>query len=231
MGGEAAVSSVVEAQLAAPGRTVDACRSRREPLRHGGAGCRRDRSRGGRSRSDVHRSRRRVRGCARCRTGSVRERGAGPARQAGLGARRYTSDAITGLGLAEGVALGGTVAIADSTLATLDGLMTGTVERVYGRDRYDTAAAFADYAVEQRAGSLRACGHLHRRGLRRCAVRRRASRIRWWRHAAHRSPTILSSATAAALTDNRPAIDMVEVYGGTAAVSQDVRDEIAAILQ
>lgn len=141
-----------------------------------------------------------------------------------------TADAIDGLGLAEGVALGGTVAIADSTLATLDGLMSGTVERVSGDNRYDTAATFAAYAVDN---SLAGYGHVGvSTGLVYADALSGGARVGSLGGVMLLTdPAQLSSATAAALTDNRPEIDMVEVYGGTAAVSQDVRDEIAAILQ
>lgn len=142
----------------------------------------------------------------------------------------YTSNAITSLGLTQGVALGGTVAIADSTLATLDGLMSGTVVRVSGADRYATAAAFADYAVDN---ALAGYGHV---GIATGVVYADAlsggARVGAMGGVMLLTkPLELPAATATALTDNRPDIDLVEVYGGDAAVSQSVRDDIADLLQ
>ncbi len=229
VGGEAAVSAAVEAQLAAPGRTVT-------------------RVAAGTTRYDT---------AAQVADAILQEAGAPPVTFIARGDEfadalaaapvayaqaapvllvkpgsvpEPTSDAITSLGLTEGVALGGTAAIADSTLATLDGLMSGSVVRVQGINRYATATAFADYAVDN---SLASYGHVGvSTGVVYADALSGGARVGSLGGVMLLTkPLELSSATADALAANRPEIDMVEVYGGLAAVSQDVRDEIAAILQ
>ncbi len=59
------------------------------------------------------------------------------------------SSAIGTLGLTDGIIAGGTPAVSAQVQTDLDGLLSGSVTRLEGADRYATARAVADYGVSQ----------------------------------------------------------------------------------
>ena len=142
----------------------------------------------------------------------------------------YTATAIKDIGLSSGVALGGTAAISDATLASLDGLMSGKVERVGGSDRYATAAMFAEFVVADGHAEFGSVGVAT--GVEYADALSGGPAIGAARGVMLLTdPASLPVATSATIDAHRPEIDVVTVFGGTVAVSSNVRTQIANILK
>lgn len=141
-----------------------------------------------------------------------------------------TSDAITDLGISSGVIAGGTGAVSAPVMTTLDGMLSGTPERIGGTTRYETARLIADYAVAAGWGDYSYVGIAT--GLNYPdALGGAAAAAQYGGVLLLTDPTTLSAPAASAITANKGVIDWVEVYGGTGAVSSDVFDSIVALLQ
>lgn len=56
-----------------------------------------------------------------------------------------TMNALSGLGFKDAIVVGGTSAVSDHVFGQLEAMLSGTVGRVSGLDRYDTSVAFAEF--------------------------------------------------------------------------------------
>lgn len=144
-----------------------------------------------------------------------------------------TADAIEDLGAARVVILGGVAAVSETVEDQVDAMPAGggtiEVERVYGADRYATAAAIANEAGVDAVGNVNgdrsaivATGEQFPDALAGGPVSYAAG-----------LPTILTQATTltptAADALDGLGIENVVLLGGTAAVSQQVEDDIKAM--
>ncbi|MCE5202937.1 MAG: cell wall-binding repeat-containing protein, partial [Actinomycetia bacterium] len=129
-----------------------------------------------------------------------------------------TSMAIDDLGITGGVVAGGTSAVSAATFTTLDGMLTGTLERVNGADRYATARAVADWGVTNSMADYSYVGIATGLGF--------ADALGGGAAAGSKggvllltAPASLSAPVSSAISANATAIDLVEIYGGPSAVS------------
>jgi len=140
-----------------------------------------------------------------------------------------TSGAIGVLGVTDGVVAGSEAAVSSGVYTTLDGLLSGTIQRVGGTNRYDTAKLVAEYAVDEGWATYSyiglATGLNYPDALGGCAATAWNGGVLLLT-----DPNTLSAPVASAITDNKSDIGMVEIYGGTSAVSQGVFDAVEALL-
>jgi len=141
-----------------------------------------------------------------------------------------TSNAIAALGITDGLIAGSEAAVSATTMSTLDGLMSGTLVRQGGANRYETARMIADYGVGEGWGTYGYVGLAT--GLNfPDALGGSAATAQRGGVLLLTAPTTLSAPAASAITANRASISLVEIYGSTAAVSQSVRDSVDALLE
>jgi putative cell wall-binding protein len=138
--------------------------------------------------------------------------------------------AIGTLGLTDGIIVGGTPAVSAAVMSDLDGLMSGSVTRVWGTDRYLTARAVADFGVAQGWGGYGyvgvATGLTFPDALGGGPVAAQNHGVLLLTN-----PTTLSAPVSSAITTNKAMIDLVDIYGSESAVSAGVRSAIEALLQ
>jgi len=140
-----------------------------------------------------------------------------------------TSGAIGVLGVTDGVVAGSEAAVSSGVYATLDGLLSGTIQRVGGANRYDTAKLVAEYAVTEGWATYSyigiATGLNYPDALGGCAATAWSGGVLLLT-----DPKTLSAPVASVITDNKADIGMVEIFGGTSAVSQGVFNAVEALL-
>jgi len=130
----------------------------------------------------------------------------------------------------DAVILGGTGVVSSATEAQLDADLTGEVTRLAGDDRYATAVAVADYAVDNAGHGWNGVGITTGANfpdaLAGGVLQGKMNSVMLLTR-----PTSLNAVTAGALGANKAAIDTVTYFGGTGAVTQTVRDQVTAVLQ
>jgi len=139
-----------------------------------------------------------------------------------------TSNALSLLGTTDAVVVGGTAAVPVSVFNSIDGTLGGTVDRWSGADRYATAAVVADNAVLAGWATWNYVGLTTGTNFP-DALGGGAATGANGGVMLLTAPTALSPATQAALSANADLIDLVNLFGGTAAVSGDVLDAVQAI--
>lgn len=139
-----------------------------------------------------------------------------------------TGDALVTIGADNAVVVGGTAAVPPSVYTSLDGALPGTIERWSGATRYETAADVADKAVLAGWGSWKYVGLTTGANFP-DALSGGAATGANGGVMLLTEPTVLSPAAEALISDNADLIDMVNIFGGTAAVSQDVFDAVQAL--
>lgn len=141
-----------------------------------------------------------------------------------------TSGAISSLGITSGVIAGSTSAVSAGVMTTLNGMLSGTIERVGGPTRYDTARAVADFGVDMGWGDYSyvglATGLNYPDALGGCAATSQNGGVLLLT-----APTALSAPAASAITANKATIDVVEFYGSARALSESVFDAVELLLQ
>jgi len=146
------------------------------------------------------------------------------------GVTSATSGAISSLAITSGVIAGSTAAVSAGVMTSLDGMLTGTIERVGGPTRYDTARAVAEYAVDMGWGDFSyvglATGINYPDALGGSAATARSGGVLLLT-----APTALSAPVVSAITENTYKIDAIEVYGSASAVSDGVLVAVEALLQ
>ncbi len=141
-----------------------------------------------------------------------------------------TASGIGALGITNGVVAGGTAAVSATAYATLDALLSGTITRVGGTDRYQTARLVADFGVDRGWGAYSYVGLATGLNYPDALGGSAATAV----HGGVlllTAPTALSAPVSAAITANKATIDTVELYGGPSALSQSVYDAVEALLQ
>ncbi|MBS3956261.1 MAG: cell wall-binding repeat-containing protein [Clostridiales bacterium] len=140
-----------------------------------------------------------------------------------------TRTALTSIKAEEALMVGGTAAIADSVATELRGV-TGIqrVDRIGGKDRFETAAKVAEYALRFHWADTGVVGVATGRGF--------ADALSGGSSAGAAGGVLLLTNTGSLpvpssgfLQTHRHRINAVHVYGGTSAVSNDVVDEISRI--
>lgn len=140
-----------------------------------------------------------------------------------------TSDALTHIGTVSAVVLGGTSAVDAGVMADLDLLLTGTVERWDGTDRYETAAKTAEQGVARGWSGWTAVGVATGSSFPDAlgggtAIGARGGVL------VLTDPVVLSPVTSAMLESNMDAIDTIELLGGSSALGAGVFDAVEALL-
>ncbi|TDB36968.1 MAG: hypothetical protein D9V44_10735 [Actinobacteria bacterium] len=140
------------------------------------------------------------------------------------------SAAVGSLGLTDGIIAGGEPAVSATVKTDLDGLLSGTVTRVWGTDRYLTARAVADYGVAQGWGDYSyvgiATGLTFPDALGGGPVAAQNHGVLLLTN-----PQSLSAPVSSAITANKGTIDLVDIYGSEKAVTAGVRTAVEALLQ
>jgi len=141
-----------------------------------------------------------------------------------------TSGAISSLNITSGIIVGSTAAVSAGVMSSLNGMLTGTIERIGGTTRYETARLVADYGVDMGWGDYSyvglATGLNYPDALGGSAATAQSGGVLLLT-----APTALSAPVASAITANKSSIDVVEVYGGVSAVSAGVFDAVELLLQ
>lgn len=145
------------------------------------------------------------------------------------GLRQSTKDSMDDLGITDSVILGGTAVVSAATETYLDSVHD-SVERLAGANRYETAVEVAGFGTDTLGMSWRGTGISTGTNFPDALaggvlIGRRGSVMLLTQSAS------LSPATRTALTTHRDDVSAVTYLGGTAAVSQAVRDEIEGILR
>ncbi len=126
--------------------------------------------------------------------------------------------------------MGSTAAVSAGVMTNLNGMLSGTIERVGGATRYETARMVADYAVDMGWGDYSyvglATGLNYPDALGGSAATAQNGGVLLLT-----APTVLSAPVASAITTNKSAIDVVEIYGSASAVSEGVLDAVELLLQ
>ncbi|MDA3936607.1 MAG: cell wall-binding repeat-containing protein [Actinomycetota bacterium] len=130
----------------------------------------------------------------------------------------------------DAVVLGGTAAVPSVTETQLVADLPGSVERLWGQDRYATAVAVATYAVDEQGHDWDRVGVTTGMNFP-DALSGGVAQGKMNSVMLLTKPTLLNSDTAATLTTHKAVIDSVTFFGGVNAVAQDVRDEVSAVLQ
>jgi len=139
-----------------------------------------------------------------------------------------TGAALTELGTTDGIVVGGLTAVPASVYSALDGALPGTLDRWAGLTRYETAAVVADNAVLNGWASWNYVGLTTGSNFP-DALSGGAATGANGGVMLLTTPTVLAPAAEDAMTANVDLIDMVEIFGGTSAVSQDVFDAVQAL--
>jgi putative cell wall-binding protein len=141
-----------------------------------------------------------------------------------------TAGAISSLRIVDGHVIGGTAAVAPATYSTLDTLLTGSIGRTAGSNRYATAAAVVEHALQNAwadAGYVGiATGVSFADALGGGAAAGTNRGVMLLTGAAALDPS-----AAAILSANKVDIQIVEIYGGVAAVSDNVKVAITNIIE
>ena len=140
-----------------------------------------------------------------------------------------TQAGISALGISEGVLAGGPGAVSDATLFALDSMLSGTVTRVWGTDRYRTATAVAAHGVA-RGWSIPAYIGLATGTDYPDALAGGALAGHFGGVLLLTQPASLSPAAAQFIGEHRLLIDLVDVYGGPGAVHPQVMSEVEELL-
>ena len=134
------------------------------------------------------------------------------------------------IGVTDVLVLGGTGVVSRAIEDRLAGSVSGEVSRLAGPTRYETAVAVATHGVE--GVSLRwnevalATGENFPDALAGGPLQGRSGSVMLLTHTA-----VLTPSTSAALDANKDAIGTTRLLGGTGAVSQAVRDQVAQALE
>jgi putative cell wall-binding protein len=138
--------------------------------------------------------------------------------------------AIDALDLTSGIIVGSSAAVSNPVQTALDGMMAGTVTRIGGSDRYVTARMIADDAVLSGWGDYSyvgvATGLNFPDALGGGPVVAQHGGVMLLTR-----PTALSAPVSEAITANKSTIDMVDIYGSAATVTDAVRNAIEVLLQ
>ncbi len=141
-----------------------------------------------------------------------------------------TSQAIADDGITGGVVAGDGSAVATSTYNTLAGMLSGSLVRRSGGDRYGTAAAIADFCVGQGWGGFGYVGV----ALGTSFPDALGGGVAAGAHGGVlllSKPASLPDPIAALLTAHRLEVEDVEPYGGTLAQSAAIRGAVKGILK
>ncbi|MDO8879599.1 MAG: cell wall-binding repeat-containing protein [Coriobacteriia bacterium] len=130
----------------------------------------------------------------------------------------------------DAIVLGGTAAVSSVTATQLATELSGTVERLWGEDRYATAVAVATYAVDEQGHDWDRVGITTGMNFP-DALAGGVAQGKMNSVMLLTRPTLLDAYTAAALAAHKAEIDSVTFFGGANAVTQGVRDEVAAVLE
>jgi putative cell wall-binding protein len=146
---------------------------------------------------------------------------------------KATSDVMGALALADGVIVGGTAAVSADTYADIRALLSGRLSRVSGATRYETAKALADFAASSTGLDSASFGHV---GLSTgedypdalsgsAAIGKMGGVMLLTR------PDSLPAITSSAISSNKPFIEDITIFGGPNAVSEDVKSQVAALIE
>ena len=141
-----------------------------------------------------------------------------------------TAGAISSLRIVDGNVIGGTAAVAPATYSGLDTLLTGSIVRTAGPNRYATAAAVVERALQNAWAEPDYIGIATGASF--------ADALGGGAAAGTNNGVMLLTGTAALdpsaaaiLSANKADIQVVEVYGGVAAVSDAVKMAITNIIE
>jgi putative cell wall-binding protein len=127
----------------------------------------------------------------------------------------------------DAIVLGGTAAVSSDTEAQLDAELSGTVDRLWGDDRYATAVAVATYAVDKQGHDWDRVGITTGMNfpdaLAGGVAQGKMNSVMLLTPSA-----TLDSRTAKALSDNKDEISTVTFFGGINAVGDAVRNAVLA---
>lgn len=141
-----------------------------------------------------------------------------------------TSGAIGVLGVTDGVVVGSEAAISSGVYATLDTVLSGSIPRIGGTNRYETAKLIADYAVDEGWATYSYIGLAT--GLNYPDALGGSGATAWSGGVLLLTdPKTLSAPVVSAITDNKGEIATVEIFGSSNAVSKRVGDAVAALLE
>ncbi|MDZ4166682.1 MAG: cell wall-binding repeat-containing protein, partial [Coriobacteriia bacterium] len=121
-------------------------------------------------------------------------------------------------------------AVSSVTETQLAAVLPGTVDRLWGDDRYATAVAVATYAVDQQGHDWDRVGITTGMNFP-DALAGGVAQGKMNSVMLLTRPALLDAHTAAALSVHRAEIDSVTFFGGVNAVTQSVRDAIVAVLE
>ncbi len=130
----------------------------------------------------------------------------------------------------DAVVLGGTAAVSSNTATQLATELSVTVERLWGDDRYATAVAVATYAVDEQGHDWDRVGITTGMNFP-DALAGGVAQGKMNSVMLLTRPALLDPQTGAALAAHKAEIDSVTFFGGVNAVTQSVRDAIAAVLE
>lgn len=140
-----------------------------------------------------------------------------------------TAQSIADLALTSVTVIGGPVAVADATAATLDGLV-GDLDRLYGADRWATSAAIADATLAAGATAARTWVVTGLNWPDALVAGPLVAREGGVLLLVHGVDLVQSPATAAWLTAHAGEIATVRIVGGPVAISADVATAIEGLL-
>lgn len=140
-----------------------------------------------------------------------------------------TTGALESLAIENGIVVGGLAAVPANVYTAIQGALPGTLDRWFGADRYATAVAVAEGGVSRGWGDWHYVGISTGKNFPDALGGGAAAGANGGVMLLTQSDE-LSAATEIALVAHADDIDLLEVFGGTSAVTTDVYDAITAIL-